>query len=308
MGRRDRLRRVTAAAGAVAVAAVAPAAPALAHGTPAGPVSRTAACAAGAPQAGSAACRAARAANGGPFGAFDNLRVPGVAGRDREYVPDGSLCSGGLPEFRGLDLARDDWPATRLTAGGTLTIRYATTIPHRGTFRVYLTRPGYDPVRPLRWADLGAEPIITATDPPVRSGAYRFSGRLPVDRTGRHVLYVVWQNSSTVDTYYSCSDLRLRPAVTKPVAKTAPGRAKPAASRSPEPGPAAAPADTGGPAGATAAREYRLSPADTSRVALGRQLMTAALVVLAGVTGALAYLRLRRGRATQRIPRRRDFR
>jgi predicted carbohydrate-binding protein with CBM5 and CBM33 domain len=309
MGRCDTLWRATAAAGAAVMAAAAPAAPALAHGTPTDPVSRTAACAAGAPQATSAACRAARAANGRPFGAFDNLRVPGVAGRDRQYIPDGNLCSGDLPEFQGLDLARADWPATRLTAGRTLTVRYATTIPHRGTFRVYLTRPGYDPVRPLRWADLGAEPIITAVDPPVRAGAYRFAGRLPADRTGRHVLYVVWQNSSTVDTYYSCSDVDLRPAATKPVAKTAAGRPKAAVSRSPEPGVAVAPADTGGPAGGVAARESWIRGAgDTDRIALGRQLITAALVVLAGVTGALAYVRIRRGRTAQQIPRRRDFR
>ena len=33
------------------------------------------------------------------------------------------------------------------------------------------------------------------------------SGKLPPDRSGRHVLYMVWQTTSTPDTYYSCSDL-----------------------------------------------------------------------------------------------------
>ena len=105
---------------------------------------------------GSAACRAAREANGGPFGNFDNLRVPGVNGKDKQRIPTGNLCSGGLPGFQGLDLARDDWPATRLTAGKTISIRYATTIPHEGEFRVYLTKQGYDPKEPLGWDDLGA--------------------------------------------------------------------------------------------------------------------------------------------------------
>lgn len=309
MGRHDRLRRMLAAAGAAAVAAAVPAAPGYAHGAPTDPVSRTAACAVGAPQASSAACKAARAANGRPFGAFDNLRVPGVAGRDRQVIPDGDLCSGGLPGYRGLDLARDDWPATRLTAGTEVTVRYATTIPHRGTFRVYLTRPGYDPARPLRWADLGAKPIFTATDPPVRSGAYRFTGKLPADRTGRHLLYIVWQNSSTVDTYYSCSDVDLRPAKAAPLARTASARPKPkpkpSASRSPEPRVAAAPVESAAPV----AREYTLLPAgDADRVALGRQVITAALVVLAGVTAAFAYARIRRGRDAQRIRARRKFR
>ena len=113
----------------------------------------------------------------------------------------------------GLDLARDrlagdhgDRRAARWPSGT------ATTIPHQGTFRVYLTKPGYDPTKPLGWDDLGAKPIITVTDPPLRDGAYRFSGKLPADRTGRHVLYVVWQTTSTPDTYYSCSDLIVKAA------------------------------------------------------------------------------------------------
>ena len=112
------------------------AAPAAAHGAPATPISRTAACAAEGSERGSPACTAARAANGGPFGAFDNLRVAGVNGRDREVVPDGKLCSGGVPGYAGLDLARDDWPATEAGAGDTLDVRYASPIPHRGSFRI----------------------------------------------------------------------------------------------------------------------------------------------------------------------------
>ena len=140
---------LNAAAGVAAAAAAAvtvwPVLPAQAHGAPVRPVSRTAACADGSADAGSAACRAAREANGRPFGSFDNLRRPGVNGRDRQVVPDGRLCSGGLADFRGLDLPRPDWPASTLTAGSTFDLRYRTTIPHRGTFRVYLTRAGYRP-------------------------------------------------------------------------------------------------------------------------------------------------------------------
>jgi chitin-binding protein len=32
-------------------------------------------------------------------------------------------------------------------------------------------------------------------------------GRLPAGRTGRHLIYTIWQNSDTPDTYYSCSDV-----------------------------------------------------------------------------------------------------
>src|SRR5688500_5007750 len=250
--------RRTAALVVVAVATLFPAAPALAHGAPIQPISRTAACATGGEQAGAAACQAARAANGRAFGTFDNLRLPGVNGRDREFIPDGSLCSGDLPEFQGLDLARTDWPATKLDAGSTLTIRYRGTIPHRGTFRVYLTKQGYDPKQPLGWDDLGSKPILTAQDPPLRAGSYRMSAKLPKDRTGRHVLYTVWQTSSTPDTYYSCSDLQLKASAAVAATTRAAGATsspKPKASRSVEPGVVASPQEAAGPAVAGAPQE-----------------------------------------------------
>jgi chitin-binding protein len=294
---------LAAVSGLAALAGLLPAGPAGAHGATTQPISRTAACAKGGDAAGSAACRAALAANGRPFGPFDNLRVPGVDGNDERFIPDGSLCSGDLPEFAGLDLARDDWPATRLTAGQTVSIRYAGTIPHRGTFRVYLTRQGYDPAQPLGWDDLGAEPFLAVKDPPLRDGAYRMSGKLPAGRTGRHVMYVVWQTSSTPDTYYSCSDLILTAAgggVAVVPKSTPAGRATPGASRSPAPGAVATtPDDTGpaAPAGAPAAKESWLSrAADDTRIAPGRQIASATLIVLAGLAAGLAIVRIRRAR------------
>ncbi|GAA5011636.1 lytic polysaccharide monooxygenase auxiliary activity family 9 protein [Streptomyces siamensis] len=202
---------------AAAVAVTAPlllttwaAGPAQAHGAPTSPVSRVVACS---PEGGSmtrtAACKAAIAANGAPFTAWDNLRVAGVGGRDRQVIPDGKLCSGGLPAYKGLDLARTDWPSTRLTPGASLTLSYSSTIPHTGTFKLYLSKPGYDPSRPLKWSDLPERPFATATDPALVDGAYRIKAKLPSDRTGRHMLYTIWQNSSTTDTYYSCSDVVL---------------------------------------------------------------------------------------------------
>lgn len=203
----------TAAAAAVAIAAPLllmtwAVGPAQAHGAPTDPVSRVVACA---PEGGgtirTAACEAAIAANGMPFTAWDSLRVAGVGGRDRQVIPDGQLCSGGLPAYKGLDLARADWPSTRMTPGATFTLSYSSTIPHTGTFKLYLTKPGYDPAKPLKWSDLPAKPFATATDPALVNGAYRIRATLPSDRTGRQMLYTIWQNTSTTDTYYSCSDV-----------------------------------------------------------------------------------------------------
>ncbi|MBY8872248.1 lytic polysaccharide monooxygenase [Micromonospora sp. PLK6-60] len=203
------VRRFVAAVLAGAAAVLPVAGPAAAHGAPTSPVSRAAACGPVGRAADSPACRAAVAA-GAAVREWDNVRVAQIDGRDRERIPDGELCSGGLSAYRGLDLARDDWPATELTPGARFTFRYRTTIPHRGTFRFYLTREGYQPGRRLTWADLPERPFLEATDPPVRDGAYQMPGRLPANRTGRHLIYTIWQNSNTQDTYYSCSDVVFR--------------------------------------------------------------------------------------------------
>ncbi|MFJ7077375.1 lytic polysaccharide monooxygenase [Streptomyces sp. NPDC098781] len=207
--------RIRSHRSALAAAAVTPllltvwtAGPAQAHGAPTDPVSRVYACSPdGGSPSGSAACRAAVASSGAPFTAWDNLRIANVNGRDRQVVPDGRLCSGGLPAYRGLDLARADWPSTRLTPGAALAMRYASTIPHTGTFRLYLTEPAYDPTKPLTWSDLPERPFAEVKDPALTDGAYRIRATLPSDRAGRHVLFTIWQNSSTPDTYYSCSDV-----------------------------------------------------------------------------------------------------
>ncbi|WP_432047539.1 lytic polysaccharide monooxygenase auxiliary activity family 9 protein [Streptomyces asiaticus] len=184
--------------------------PAQAHGAPTDPVSRTFACSPeGGGAARSAACRAARAANGPEAADWDNLRIAGVAGKDRERIPDGKLCSGGLEPYRGLDLPRADWPSTRLSAGADLTLTYRSTIPHTGTFELYLTKEGYDPTRPLTWSDLEAKPFATAKDPALVDDSYHIKATLPADRTGRQLLYTIWRNTSTPDTYYSCSDVVL---------------------------------------------------------------------------------------------------
>ncbi|MFG2105274.1 lytic polysaccharide monooxygenase auxiliary activity family 9 protein [Micromonospora chersina] len=203
------VRRMLAALAAVAATLLFTGVPASAHGAPTSPLSRAAACGPEGGRADTPACRAAIAA-GAAVREWDNIRVAQIDGRDRERIPDGELCSGGLSAYRGLDLPRADWPATTLTAGARHTFRYRTTIPHKGTFRFYATTASYAPTRRLTWADLEEKPFLTVTDPPIRDGAYEMPGRLPTGRTGRHIIYTIWQNSNTQDTYYSCSDVVFR--------------------------------------------------------------------------------------------------
>jgi predicted carbohydrate-binding protein with CBM5 and CBM33 domain len=214
--------------------------PAQAHGAPTTPISRTYECGTESGLAGGAACKAALAASGrSSMPDWDEVRVPDIDGQDRTKIPDGRICSGGLDRYQGLDLPRADWPTTTLTPGASLRFAYRTTIPHSGTFRVYATRDGWDPSRALTWAEVETKPFVTATDPAVTDDAYHFTGTLP-RKTGRHIILTIWQNTSTPDTYYSCSDVRFAgagqaapPAKPTPPAKPIP--AKPPATRAAPP-------------------------------------------------------------------------
>jgi chitin-binding protein len=193
--------------------------------------------------------------------------VPNVDGRDRQVIPDGKLCSGGLSAFRGVDLARADWPTTTLTPGAAVTFQYKATLPHEGSFRLYVTKDGYDPTRPLRWADLEATPFLTVTQPKLRDGAYPLSGTLP-RKSGRHVILTIWQTTSTVDTYYSCADVVFTAPPAKPTTAAAPP---------PSPSPSASPV-------AALAERADGTPLPAASTTHPRSLLPAAL----GTAGALA--------------------
>lgn len=202
-------------AAAIAVAGVAPlaltalaAVPAAAHGTMGDPVSRVSQCYAEGPESPkSAACKAVVAA-GGTQALYDwnGIRIGDANGQHQALIPDGKLCSANSDEFKGLDLAREDWPATSVSSGS-YTFKYRVTAPHKGTFKVYVTKAGYDPSQPLAWDDLDLQnPVASATDPAASGGFYTFSGTLP-QRSGKQLLYAIWQRSDSPEAFYSCSDI-----------------------------------------------------------------------------------------------------
>ncbi|MFE0773671.1 lytic polysaccharide monooxygenase [Streptomyces sp. NPDC058861] len=183
------------------------AAPASAHGSMTDPVSRVSACYAEGPESPkSAACKAAVAASGTQaFYDWNAVNIANAAGQHRQLIPDGKLCSAGNDKYRGLDLARADWPASRLSSGSH-TFHYKGTAPHRGSFELYVTKDGYDPSKPLTWSDLEAKPFLTVTDPGMQNGDYVFRGTVP-KKSGRHLIYSIWQRSDSPEAFYTCSDV-----------------------------------------------------------------------------------------------------
>ncbi|MFE9469079.1 lytic polysaccharide monooxygenase [Streptomyces virginiae] len=181
--------------------------PAAAHGSMTDPVSRVAACYAEGPESPkSAACKAAVASSGTQaFYDWNAVNIATAAGNHRALIPNGQLCSAGNDKYRGLDLARADWPASPLSAGPH-TFRYRGTAPHKGSFELYVTKDGYDPAKPLKWSDLEPAPFAKATDPGMQNGDYVFSGTVP-DKSGRHLIYSIWQRSDSPEAFYTCSDV-----------------------------------------------------------------------------------------------------
>ncbi len=221
--RRGALLTLLAALPALCLVFLLPAGEAQAHGAPMNPGSRTYLCwenahtSSGALQPDNPACRAALDQGGStPFyNWFAVLRSDG-AGRTKGFIPDGQLCSGGTGgpyDFTAFNQPRSDWPYTRLTSGAQMRFAYNAWAAHPGTFHLYVTKDGYDPNRPLGWDDLEDRPFASVTDPQLSGsvgtidGKYTWTSALPANKSGRHIIYMVWSRSDSNETFYSCSDV-----------------------------------------------------------------------------------------------------
>ncbi|MBW4718069.1 lytic polysaccharide monooxygenase auxiliary activity family 9 protein [Saccharothrix obliqua] len=211
MGLRRSAAVLAALTGAVLSLSAVTVAPAYAHGSMSNPPSRVYQCFTEGPESPkSAACKAAVAVGQSwPLYDWDEVNQPNANGKSREIIPDGKLCSAGRDKYKGLDLPRADWPATTLPASGAYTFKYKATARHPGTFEMYVTKPGYDPTKPLKWSDLEDTPFYKQLNPPVVSGAYQLQANLPAGRTGRHLVYSIWQRHypDSGEAFYTCSDV-----------------------------------------------------------------------------------------------------
>ena len=159
------------------------------------------------------ACAAAVGVSGANslYNWFAVLRSDG-AGRTRGFIPDGKLCSGGNPNYAGFD-GVGAWPLTHLTSGAQFDFSYNAWAAHPGWFYTYVTKDGWDPTKPLTWDELEDQPFLTVDHPPVTGqvgtvdGQYKWTGALPSNKTGRHIIYSVWKRSDSNETFYGCSDV-----------------------------------------------------------------------------------------------------
>ncbi|MCF6525234.1 lytic polysaccharide monooxygenase [Streptomyces sp. JJ36] len=136
---------------------------------------------------------------------WNGLYRNGVGGDFQGAVPDGTLCSGGHAEggrYDSMD-AVGPWKTTDVTDD--FTIRLYDQASHGADFfQVYVTRQGFDPTtEALGWDDLE---LVE------RTGRYAPSNNYEIDvstsgRSGRHIVYTIWQASHMDQSYYICSDV-----------------------------------------------------------------------------------------------------
>ncbi|MGB0910290.1 MAG: lytic polysaccharide monooxygenase [Nitrospirales bacterium] len=159
------------------------------------------------------ACRAAVNLGGTqPMYDWNGVRQGSANSQHQAIIPDGQQCSGGNPTFRGLDLRRSDWRATPIApnANGQFEFVYTATAPHATKDMIfYVTPEGYDPTQPMQWNQLeefcrhGQVPLEN-----IQGGGrgYRMRCHLP-QRTGKHVIFHIWQRLDSPEAFYSCNDV-----------------------------------------------------------------------------------------------------
>lgn len=155
------------------------------------------------------ACSRGTASDCGPI-QWEPQSVEGPKGFPAAGPADGALCSGGNETFAPLDDPRGgQWPATEVAAGQDFEFTWKITAAHAtDSFRYFITKDGYDPSRPLTRDALEPEPFVNVDyggeQPP---NSYSHTGKLPEGKSGRHVIFAVWDVADTDNAFYACSDV-----------------------------------------------------------------------------------------------------
>ncbi|MFI7487428.1 lytic polysaccharide monooxygenase [Micromonospora echinaurantiaca] len=158
-------------------------------------------------------CWQAWQANPNAMWNWNGLFREGVAGNHQAAIPNGQLCSGGRTEggrYNALDTV-GAWKTTPVS--NSFRVRLYDQASHGADYiRVYVTRQGFDALtEPLGWDDL--ELVGQIGNTPASQWKPETSGvsiEIPANapgRTGRHIVYTIWQASHLDQSYYLCSDV-----------------------------------------------------------------------------------------------------
>lgn len=139
---------------------------------------------------------------------WNGLYRNGSAGNFQAVIPNGQQCSGGRTEngrYNAMD-AVGNWKATDV--GSSFTLKLHDQARHGADYiLVYVTRQGFNPLtQPLTWNDLQ---LVTRTSRYAAGSDYNVPLSIS-GRSGRAVIYTIWQASHMDQTYFLCSDVNFR--------------------------------------------------------------------------------------------------
>jgi chitin-binding protein len=188
---------------------------------------------------------------------WNGLFREGVAGNHQGAIPDGQLCSAGHStsgRYNALDTV-GDWKAQSIATN--FRIKLYDQASHGADYiRVYVTKQGFNPItQPLRWSDLelvgeiGNTPAAQWT-PESAGGVSIQVGANATGRSGRHMVYTIWQASHLDQSYYFCSDVNFGGATASPSpSRSASPSASPRPSQSASPRPSQSASASASPGG-----------------------------------------------------------
>ncbi|MEV6302921.1 lytic polysaccharide monooxygenase [Actinoplanes sp. NPDC051861] len=200
-------------------------------------------------------CWQAWQANPNAMWNWNGLFRENVAGNHEGAIPDGQLCSAGHTEsgrYNAMDTV-GDWKAANI--GNSFTLSLFDGARHGADYiRVYVTRAGYNPVTTaLKWSDL--QLVTTVPNTPAAQWTQQLANGVQQDipvsvpgRSGRAIVYTIWQASHLDQSYYFCSDVNFG-GTTNP-SPSNPSSPSPSNPSSPSPSnpssPSASPSNPGG--------------------------------------------------------------
>jgi lytic cellulose monooxygenase (C4-dehydrogenating) len=150
-------------------------------------------------------CWQAWQANPNAMWNWNGLYRENLKGNHQGNIPNGQLCSGGHAEggrYNSMDTV-GAWQMANKSNRFTLTV---TDQARHGAdyLMVYITRQGFNPAtQPLGWNNLE---LVAQTGKYAQAGQYQVAVNAGA-RTGRHIVYTIWQASHLDQSYYFCSDV-----------------------------------------------------------------------------------------------------
>ncbi|MEV0199210.1 lytic polysaccharide monooxygenase auxiliary activity family 9 protein [Nonomuraea sp. NPDC050691] len=150
-------------------------------------------------------CWQAWQANPNAMWNWNGLYRMNLGGNFQAGIPNGQLCSGGHAEsgrYNSLDTA-GAWKTTDVRTS--FTLKLLDQARHGADYLlVYVSRPGFDPTRQApAWSDMQ---LLTRTAKFSPGEYYTVNLSVP-GRTGRALVYTIWQASHLDQAFLLCSDV-----------------------------------------------------------------------------------------------------